>query len=227
MLNVGNRVGVEKKNEEGGRGVRGKGKRGTYGNANLGRMATPKRSSAVSAAQRRRVSDRRPRQWQANGAVILNEKYGHTQTGLFDVSTPVGLVRWGPDLLWDNGVGGRDKIQEPQWVIQVVVGQDVVTGVADGRTLDHQGVGPSGHVLDETDVPRVHLEEGLDEKRCVPLSEHPHEEPVAADEGDRCVHLVLVATRRGGVSRGVTLIGVHSSEDGGGRTMYMYLRPFF
>jgi hypothetical protein len=190
-------------------------------------MATPKRSRTVSAAQRRRVSDRRPRQWKANGAVILNEKDRHAQIGLLDVPTPVGLVRWGPDLLWDNverGLG--DKIQQPEWVI--VVGQDVVAGVADGGPLDHQGVGPSGHVPDETDVPRVHLEEGLNEKRCVPFSEHPHEEPVAADEGDRCVHMVLVVTRQGGVSRGGTLIGVrHSVVDGGGRAMYMYVQPFF
>jgi len=190
-------------------------------------MATPKRSSAVGATQRRRVSDRCPRQWQANGAVILNEKDGHAQTGLLDVPTPVGLVRWGPDLLWDNVVEGAegqargDKIQEPERVI--VVGQGIAAGVADGRPLDHQGVGPSGHVPDETDLPRVHLEEGLDEKRCVPLSEHPHEEPVAADEGDRSVHDVLVATRRVGVSRGGTLVGVrHSIVDGGGRAMYIY-----
>jgi len=148
-------------------------------------MATPKRSSAVGAAQRRRVPDRRPCQRQANGAIILNEKHGHAQIGLLDIPSPIRLIRWGPDLLRDNAVDGPgDEIQEPEWGI---VGHDVVAGVADGRPLDHQGVGPSGHVPDEIDVPRVHLEEGLNEKRCVPLSKHSHEETIAADEGYGCV----------------------------------------
>ena len=57
---------------------------------------------------------------------------------------------------------------------------------------------PSGHVTDEIDLPRIRLEEGFNEKRGVPLAEHSHKEPVAADEGDSCEHIrrVLVAIRR-------------------------------
>jgi hypothetical protein len=148
-------------------------------------MATPKRSSGVGAAQRRRVSHRRPRQWQADGAVILNEEDGHAQSGLLDIPTPVRLVWWGPDLLGDNLVGGQgDKIQDPK--LGFVVDQGVAAGVADGRRLDHQRAGPSWYVPDEMDVPRVHLEEGFNEKPCVSLSKHPNEEPVAADKGYIC-----------------------------------------
>jgi hypothetical protein len=172
----------KKQKGERGQGARG---RGTYGNANLGRMATPERSSGVSAAQRRRVSYRRPRQWQANGAVILNEEDGHAQTGLLDIPTPIGLVRWGPDLLGDNLVDLRgDKIQNPEW--GGIVDEGVAAGVTDGRSLDHQRAGPSWHVPDEMDVPCIHLEEGFNEKPCVSLSKHPNEEPVATDKGYSC-----------------------------------------
>jgi len=158
-------------------------------------MATSQRSRAVSAAQRRRVSYHRPRQRQANGTVTLNEENGHAQVRLLDIPTPVGLVRWGPDLLRDNVVHGHgDEIQQPEG--DVVGGHGVAASLADGRPLDHQRIVPSGHVPDDTDLPRVRLEEGFNVRRGVPLAEHPHEEPVAADEWDRCVHIrVLGATR--------------------------------
>ena len=188
-------------------GERGKGKGGrTYGNADLGRMATSQRSRVVSAAQRRRVSYHSPRQREANGSVTLDEENGHAQVRLLDIPTPVGLVRWSPDLLRDNVVHGHGE--EIQQVEGDVIGQGVAANVADGRALDHQRVVPSGDVPDEINVIRVHLEEGFNEKRGVPTAEHPRKEPIAADEGDRCVHRVLVAIRR------------TRREDGGGILAY-------
>ena len=171
-------------------------------------MATSQRSRVVSAAQRRRISYHSPRQRQADGTVTLNEENGHAQVRLLDIPTPVGLVRWSPDLLRDDVVHGHGE--EIQQVEGDVVGHCVVASVAHGRALNHQRVVPSGHVPDEIDVIRVHLEEGFNEKRGVPSAEHPHKEPIAADEGDRCVHRVqvLVAIRR------------TRREDGGGILAY-------
>ena len=177
-------------------------------------MATPQRGRAVSAAQRRRVSYHRPRQRQADGTVTLNEENGHAEVRLLDVPTPVGLVRWSPDLLRDNVVHGHgDEIQQPEGD---VVDHGVVASLADGRPLDHQRVVPSGHVPDYIDVPRVHLEEGLNEKRGVPLAEHPHKKPVAADEEDRGVRIrvVLVAIRRRRREEGGGILAYDISKGG-------------
>jgi len=180
-------------------------------------MATSQRSRAVSAAQRRRVPYHRPRQLQANGTGTLNEENGHAQVRLLDVPTPVGLVRWSPDLLRDNVVHGHgDEIQQPEG--DVVAGHGVGGSFADRRPLDHQRIVPSGHVPDEIDLPRVRLEEGFNEKRGVPLAEHPHKEPVAADEGDRRVHImvvVLVAIRRRRREEGGGILAYCMTKRGG------------
>jgi hypothetical protein len=126
--------------------MEGRRKRGTYGNADLGGVATSQRGGHVRRTQRP-VSGYRAGQRQANRAVVLNEKDGHAQVCLLDVSAPVRLVRWGPDLLGDDVVHGRgDDVQKPEGPVVGVDGVDA--SVVDGGRPGHERIVPSGYVPD-------------------------------------------------------------------------------
>lgn len=177
--------------------MEGRKKRGTYGNANLSGVSPSQRGGHIRTTQQCPVSGQRTCQRQANCAIILNKKDGHAQARLLDVSSPVGLVRWGPYFLGDDVVHGRgNDVQKPKRLLTIVRRIDGVdASVVDGGPRGHQRIVPSGHVPDQIDVSNIHLEQRFYEKRRISPAEHLCQESLAADKGDRCVGLVLVAIR--------------------------------
>lgn len=156
-------------------------------------MSTAEGSRPVRITQRRGVAHRGARQRQADDAGALHEEDGHAEVRLLDVPAPVRLVRGRPDLLRDDDEPGQgDEVEEPERVLVVVVGERVGVRAGRGRPRDHQRAVPAGHVADEVDVPRGHLEERLDEERRISLAEHPDEVAVAARERDWSKRVIMV-----------------------------------
>ena len=163
----------------------------TYSNTDLSGVSSAEGSRPIRIPERRGVAHRSSWQREANHAVILNEENGHAEVCLLYVAAPVGLVWGAPYLLRDDGEAGQgNKVEEPERVL--VVRERVGARAGHGRLRDHQRVWPARYVADQGHLPRVHLEERLEEECRVSFAEHPHEIPVAVGERDLGIERILV-----------------------------------
>ena len=110
--------------------------------------------------------------------------------------------------------GHGDEVQKPEGL---VAGRDRgVASVADGRHRGHQRVVPSGHVSDQIDLPRVHLEERFNEKYRISPAKHPHDVTFAIVKGDGCVLVRVAIRRKPGESEAGILAGYAMARGGEG-----------